>query len=120
LIDRCGPACLRTTRGSVVAWRGLKDDSFELGERGAAETKCGVKALESKFAGVERPPEFVECRSLAVEYLVARSVQQDQVSRAPKAVREAHVPFALCSVETLERQNDALPRLEPLQNGAGQ
>jgi hypothetical protein len=74
LIDRCEPACLRTTRGSVVAWRGLKDDSFELGERGAAETKCGVKALESKFAGVERPPEFVECRSLVVEYLVARSV----------------------------------------------
>ena len=42
------------------------------------------------------------------------------MSRAPKAMREAHVPFALCSVETLERQNDALPRLEPLQNGAGQ
>ena len=35
-------------------------------------------------------------------------------------MRKAHVPFALCSVETLERQNDALPRLEPLQNSAGQ
>ena len=33
---------------------------------------------------------------------------------------EANVPFALESVETLERQNDALPSLQPLQNGAGE
>jgi hypothetical protein len=35
-------------------------------------------------------------------------------------VREAYVAFALCSVETLERHNDALPRLQPLENGAGE
>ena len=35
-------------------------------------------------------------------------------------MREAHVPFALQSVETLERQNDALLRLQPLENGAGE
>ena len=79
-----------------------------------------MKALKSKFARVERPPEFVECRSLVVEHLIARSVQQDQVSRASEVMREAHVPCALCGVETLERQNDALVRLKPLENGAGE
>jgi hypothetical protein len=86
----------------------------------AAEAKCGLEALESELAGVERSPEFVERRSLAVEYLVARSVQQDQVSRTPQAVREAYVAFALRSVETLERHNNALSRLQPLENGAGE
>ena len=106
--------------GSVVAWRRLKDDPFELGERIAAETKGGLEALESEFAGVERPPEFVECRSLVVEHLLARSVQQNQVSRAPQAMREAHIAFALFRIKTLERQNDALARLQPLENGAGE
>jgi hypothetical protein len=35
-------------------------------------------------------------------------------------MRKAHVPLALRSVETLKRQNDALPSLEPLENGASQ
>jgi hypothetical protein len=35
-------------------------------------------------------------------------------------MREAHVPSTLSSVETLERQNDVLPGLQPLENGAGQ
>jgi hypothetical protein len=86
----------------------------------AAKTKCGLEALQSEFASVERPPEFVECRSLVVAPLGARSIQQYQVSRAPEAMREAHVPFALWSVETLERQNNALPRLQPLENDAGE
>ena len=86
----------------------------------AAETKGGLEALESEFAGVERPPEFVERRSLVVEYLLARSVQQDQVSRPTEAMRETDVSFALRGVETLERQNDALFRLQPLANRASQ
>jgi hypothetical protein len=108
----------RKLRGSVVARCRLEDDSFELGQRAAAETKCGLEPLESEFAGVERPSQFVECRSLVVEYLVARSIEQDQVSRAPESMREAHVSFAVCSVESLERQDDALLRLKPLENGA--
>ena len=90
-----GVASICATRASVVARRGLKDDSFQLGERVAAEAQCGLEALEAELAGVQRPPELVECRSLAVDRLVARSVQQDQVTRAPEAMREAHVPFAL-------------------------
>jgi hypothetical protein len=35
-------------------------------------------------------------------------------------MRETHVPCALRSVETLERQNDVLPRLEPLESRGGQ
>jgi hypothetical protein len=35
-------------------------------------------------------------------------------------VREAYVPFAFCSVETLERHHNALARLQPLENGAGE
>lgn len=35
-------------------------------------------------------------------------------------MRKAHVPFALGSIETFERQNNALPSLQPLENGAGQ
>ena len=42
------------------------------------------------------------------------------MSRAPEVMREAHVPFALLSVETLERQNDALLILQPLENCAGE
>ena len=42
------------------------------------------------------------------------------MSRAPKVMREPHVPFALKGVETLERQNDALFRLQPLEYGAGE
>ena len=106
--------------GLVVArWR-LKDDSFELGECGAAEANYGLEPLESEFAGVEPPSQFVECRSLVVEHLVARSVEQDQVSRAPETMREAHVSFALLSVKTFERQNYVLPRLQPLENGASE
>src|SRR6185437_5849752 len=86
----------------------------------ATETKCGVEALDSKFAGVEGPPEVVEGRSLVVEYLLARRLQQDQVSRPLEGVCEAHVPFALYGVETLERQNDALPRLQPFLDGGGE
>jgi hypothetical protein len=33
---------------------------------------------------------------------------------------ETHIPFALSSVETLERQNDALTGLQPLENGASE
>ena len=113
-------SCGTPRRGSVVAWRGLEDDSLELGECVAAETKRGVEALESEFAGVEGPPDVVERRSLRVEYLLARSLQEDQVSRALEGMREAHVPFALLSVETLERQNDGLPGLQPLLNGGGE
>ncbi len=61
----------------------------------AAEAQCGLEALESEFAGVERPPEFVECGTLVVEYLVAWSVEQDQVSWTPEAMGKAHIPFAL-------------------------
>ncbi len=61
----------------------------------AAETNYGLEPLESEFASVERPSQFVECRSLVVEYLVARSVEHDQVSRAPETMREANVSFAL-------------------------
>jgi hypothetical protein len=96
---------------SVVAWRRLEDDSLQLSERLAAETKRGLEPLESELAGVQRPPQLIECGALAVEYRVARSVQQDQVSRAAEAMREAHVPFALAGVETLEGQNDALTSL---------
>jgi hypothetical protein len=113
-------APLGRRRGSVVAWRGLKDDSFELDDRLAAEPKCGLETLESEIAGVERSPEFVECRSLGVEHVGPGSIQQDQVPRPPEAMREAHVPFALLSVETLERQNDGLLSLQPLENGAGE
>jgi len=109
-----------TRRGSVVPREGLKYDSFELGECVAAETKCRLEALDSELAGVERAPQFVECRSLAVEYLLARSLEQDQVSRAAKAVREPHVPFALQSVESLEGQNNALLGLQALQDSAGE
>jgi hypothetical protein len=35
-------------------------------------------------------------------------------------MREAYVPFALQSVEPLERQNDALLRLKSLENGGGE
>jgi hypothetical protein len=105
---------------SVVARRGLKNDSLELGECVAAQPKCGLETLESEFASVERPSQFIECRSLVVEHLVARSVEQDQVSRAPEGMREAYVPFALESVEALEGQNDALPRLKSLENGGGE
>ena len=42
------------------------------------------------------------------------------MSRAPKAMGKAHEPFALFSVETLEGQNDALPRLQPLLDRAGE
>jgi hypothetical protein len=42
------------------------------------------------------------------------------VSWAPEVIRETHVPCALRSVETLERQNDVLPRLEPLESRGGQ
>ena len=105
-------------RGSVVAWRGLEHDSLELGERLAAETECGLKALEAELTGVQRPSELVERRTLVVAYLVARSLQQDQVSWAPQAMREAHVAFALLSIEALEWENDGLPSLQPLENGA--
>jgi hypothetical protein len=44
-------------------WRRLKDDSFELGNCGAAKTKCRLKALEPKFAGVGRPDELGERRA---------------------------------------------------------
>ena len=104
----------------MLAWRGLKHDSLELGERAPAETKCGLEALEAEFAGVQRPSEFVERRSLVVAHVVARSVQQDQVSRATQAMREADESFALVSGETLERENDGLLRLQPLENGASQ
>jgi hypothetical protein len=79
-----------------------------------------LEALEAEFAGVQPPSEFVERRSLVIAYRVARSIEQDQVSRAPQAMRKAHVPFALVSVETLERKNDGLLRLQPLENGAGE
>ena len=85
----------------------------------AAETKRGLKSLEPEFAGVKGPPELVERRPLVAEYLLARSVQQDQVSRAPQTMGEAHVPLALGSVETFERQNDGLVSLQPLEDGAG-
>jgi hypothetical protein len=35
-------------------------------------------------------------------------------------MREAHVAFALVGVETLERENDGLPSLQPLENCAGE
>jgi hypothetical protein len=35
-------------------------------------------------------------------------------------MRETHVACPLRSVETLERHNDVLPRLEPLESRAGQ
>jgi hypothetical protein len=35
-------------------------------------------------------------------------------------MREAHVPFALQSIETVEGQNDALPGLKSLENRAGE
>ena len=110
----------RFRRESIVAWRGLKHDSLELGERLAAETESGLEALEAELAGVQRPSELVERRSLVVAYGVARSVQQDQVPRAPQAMRHTDVPFALVGVETLERENDGLLRLQPLKNGAGE
>lgn len=81
MLQSVGAKCRRL--GSVVAWRGLKDDSLELDECLAAETKRGLEALASELAGVERPPELVERRSLVVTNLVARGLQQDQVSRAP-------------------------------------
>jgi hypothetical protein len=40
------------------------------------------------------------------------------VSRAPEVIREPHVAFALRSVETFERQDDALLRLQPLENSS--
>ena len=110
----------RFRRGSVVAPRRLQDDSFALGDCLAAEPKCGLEALESELIGVERPAKLVECRSPVVEHLLSRSLQQDQVSRAPEAMGEAHVPFPLQSVETLERHNDVLPRLQPHENRAGE
>jgi hypothetical protein len=79
-----------------------------------------LKALEAELAGVQRPSELVERRSLVVAHLVARSLQQDQVSRAPQPMREADVAFALLSVETLEWENDGLPSLQPLENSPGE
>ncbi len=79
-----------------------------------------MEALEAEFAGVQRPSELVKRRSLVVPYRIARGFQQDQVSRAPQPVREAHVPFALRSVEALERENDGLASLKALENGAGE
>jgi hypothetical protein len=76
-----------------------------------------LEAFESELAGIERPSQFIECRSLAVEHLGARSLEQDQVSRAPELMRQAYVPFALQSVEALKGQNDGLPRLKSLENG---
>lgn len=118
--DRFRVHALATVGGSVVAWRGLKNDSLELGERLASETKCGLEALETKLAGVQRPSELVERRSLVLAYRVARSLQQDDVSRAPQTMREAHVPFALASVKALERENHGLPRLQPFVSGGGE
>jgi hypothetical protein len=42
------------------------------------------------------------------------------VSRPTEAMRETDISFALCGVEALERQNDALLRLQPLANCASQ
>jgi hypothetical protein len=52
LVAAEGIAPIWASRGSVVSWRGLKDDSFELGQRLAAETQCGLKALQAELAGV--------------------------------------------------------------------
>jgi hypothetical protein len=79
-----------------------------------------LEALETELARVQRPSELIDRRSFVVAYRVARSVQQDQVSRTPQAMRETDVPLALLSVETLERENDRLPRLQPLENGTGE
>ena len=76
----------------------------------AAEAKCGLEALASEFARVERPPELVEGGSLVVEDLLARSLQQDQVSRAPEPARVARTVRAR-ERRTLEWQNDGLPSL---------
>ncbi len=110
----------RASCRSVVAWWELKDDSFELRERAATEAQCGLEALEPELAGVERAPELVEFGSLVVEYLVARSVQQNQVPRAPEAVRQAHVPLALRSTQTFERQDNGLLCLQPLEDCASE
>jgi hypothetical protein len=79
-----------------------------------------LEALATELAGIQRPSEVVERRSLVVAYLVARSLEKDQVPGASQAMREAHVPFALVSVETLERENDRLVSLQPLENRAGE
>ena len=79
-----------------------------------------MEALKAEVAGVQRPSEFVKRRSLVLAYRVARSLQQDQVSRASQAMRESHVPFTLVSVETLQRENHGLPSLQSLENGGGE
>jgi hypothetical protein len=109
-----------TLRGSVVGWGWLEDDSFDLGECVAAESECGLEAFGSEFAGVERSSEFVERGSFGVEYLFARGVEQDQVSRAPQGMREADVSFAFCGVESLEGEDDGLFGLESFADGAGE
>ena len=79
-----------------------------------------MEALQAEFAGVQRPSELVERRTLVIAHRVARGFQQDQVSRAAQAMRKAHIAFALVGVETLERENDGLPSLQPLEHGAGE
>jgi hypothetical protein len=79
-----------------------------------------LETLEAELAGVQGPSELVQRRPLVIAYGVARSLEQDQVSRAAQAVGEAHVAFALLSVETLERENDGLVSLQPFEDGAGE
>ena len=79
-----------------------------------------MEALEAEFTGVQRPSKLVQRRTLVVAHRVARSFQQDQVPRAAQAMREAYIAIALVGVETLERENDGLPSLQPLENSAGE
>jgi hypothetical protein len=105
---------------SVFAWRRLKHDPLEVDQRRSPEPQCRLKPFEAELAGIEGPPELVQGRPLVIEYLVARSLQQDQVPRTPEAVRETDVALALAGIKAFQRQDDRLPCLQPFQDGGGE
>jgi len=80
------------------------------------EPQDRLEALAAELACVEGPAELVEARTLLLEHLTARGLNQDQVPRTPFAVSEPNEPFTLTGVETRERHDDALTCPESLQD----
>src|SRR5271170_7018327 len=80
---------------SIFAWRRLEDDALQLGRRAAAETQRGLETLLPDLAGVERTAQLVERGALLLGDLIARDLEQNQVSRAFQPVGESHIALAL-------------------------
>ncbi len=103
--DAAQPA---SRRRSVRLRRRLKHDSLELGQCVAAQAKHGLESFAPQFTRVQKTAQFVERGTLVLEDIVSARLQQDQVAWAAASVGEPHEALALCGVETLGGDDNAL------------